>query len=59
MHVIGIINMKINEGLFNCVARAGNTLLIKSSHRIDEINTLGDHTKPGVLVPAVRLQKGS
>jgi hypothetical protein len=52
--------MKINEGLFSFVARAGNILLIKCcSHRMGEMNTLGDHTKSGVLLPAVRLQKGS
>lgn len=47
--------MKINESLFNCDAGAGNTLLIKCSHKMDKINTLGDHTKPGVQLPAVRL----
>jgi hypothetical protein len=51
--------MKINEGLFNCDARAVNTLLIKCSfHNMDKMYTLGDSTKPGVLLLAVRLQKG-
>jgi hypothetical protein len=52
--------MKINEGLLNCDARAVNSLLIQcSSHKMDKMNTIGGHTKPGVLLLAVRLQKGS